>query len=137
MNFSLDPQLDQDCHVLGKLELCQVLLMDNAALPWFILVPETTLIELCDLPQSEQHQLLSEANRVAEFIRNEFSVDKLNLGAIGNVVSQMHVHVIGRRYTDYCWPNPVWGTPAPETYTAGDVTRVRQLAISILNLVEV
>jgi len=105
MNVTLDPRLQKDCFVLGKLELCQLLLMNNAAFPWFVLVPETTQIEVCDLTGSEQTLLWEEVNSIAEFVRANFQIDKLNIGAIGNVVSQLHVHVVGRREDDYCWSN--------------------------------
>lgn len=117
MKFELDERLQRDCHVLGSLNLCRVLLMNNAAVPWFILVPETAEVELMDLPANEQPQLWSEVKALSHFVRQEFSIDKLNVAAIGNVVSQLHVHVVGRSRNDYCWPDVVWGKPAPAQYS--------------------
>jgi diadenosine tetraphosphate (Ap4A) HIT family hydrolase len=128
MAFVLDSRLQEDCFVLGRLEFCQLLLMNNAALPWFILVPTTSVTEVCDLTNSEQTLLWEEVNRVAEFVRTNFQIDKLNIGAIGNVVSQLHVHVVGRREDDYCWPGVVWGSAAEELYTDEEVAAVVSVA---------
>jgi diadenosine tetraphosphate (Ap4A) HIT family hydrolase len=124
MAFELDSKLQEDCFVLGRLEFCQLLLMNNAALPWFILVPTTSVTEVCDLTNSEQTLLWEEVNSVAEFVRANFQIDKLNIGAIGNVVSQLHVHVVGRREDDYCWPGVVWGSTAEKLYTDEEVAAV-------------
>lgn len=130
--FQLDPRLRQDCFVLGRLPLCQLLLMNNAALPWFILVPETTAIEICDLPAGDQAELLVEINGVSNLVRHFDGVEKLNIGAIGNIVPQLHVHLVGRHPGDYCWPGVVWGSEAPQRYRAEDVERIRSLAGSVL-----
>jgi diadenosine tetraphosphate (Ap4A) HIT family hydrolase len=134
MAFELDSRLQNDCIVLGKLGFCQLLLMNNAALPWFILVPETPYTEFVDLPTDEQQMLWAEAGRVADFVRKNYSVDKLNLGAIGNVVSQLHVHVVGRRQDDYCWPGVVWGQPAPAEYSPGALVDIVSLVTAGLSL---
>jgi diadenosine tetraphosphate (Ap4A) HIT family hydrolase len=124
--FRLDERLQNDCHVLGQLNFCQLLLMDNAAVPWFILVPATGETEICDLSAAEQALLWNEVNTVADFIRSNFSIDKLNIGAIGNVVKQLHVHVIGRRKDDYCWPDVVWGRNNESAYTDAEVAVVKR-----------
>jgi len=123
--FELDARLRQDCFVVGRLEFCHLLLLDNAAVPWFILVPETTCTEVCDLGMSQQHALLEEINSVASFLRTGFAIDKLNIAAIGNIVRQLHVHVVGRHAGDYCWPGVVWGTAPPERYTEQRVAQIR------------
>lgn len=133
MTFVLDERLQQDCFVLGNFELCQVLLMNNAAVPWFILVPQTNVSEICDLPVAEQAELWSEVRDIAEFVRNTYELDKLNVAAIGNVVSQLHIHVVGRRKDDYCWPDVVWGRPAPE---AIDENRAAEVAQDLGNYIE-
>jgi diadenosine tetraphosphate (Ap4A) HIT family hydrolase len=133
MAFVLDERLQQDCFVLGNFELCQVLLMNNAAVPWFILVPQTDAKEICDLPVAEQAELWSEVRDIAEFVRNTYELDKLNVAAIGNVVSQLHIHVVGRRKDDYCWPDVVWGRPAPETI---DENRAAEVAQELGNYIE-
>lgn len=123
--FELDARLQQDCFRLGRLEYCHVLLLDNAAVPWFVLVPETEVVEICDLPVAQQHQLLQETTAVASFVREAFGIDKLNVAAIGNIVRQLHVHVVGRRAGDYCWPGVVWGTVPPERYTDEQLAQIR------------
>ncbi|MCP4002272.1 MAG: HIT domain-containing protein [Gammaproteobacteria bacterium] len=124
MAFTLDSRLQADCFVLGRLEFCQLLLMNNAALPWFVLVPVTSVTEVCDLTSSEQALLWEEVNSVAKFVRSNFQIDKLNIGAIGNVVSQLHVHIVGRREDDYCWPGVVWGSATEKQYTEKEVAAV-------------
>ena len=116
-NFTLDDRLANDCIVLGKLDISLLLLMNNSLVPWFILVPETTETEIIDLPHPDQAKLLKEINLISTFIRENFICEKLNIGAIGNIVSQLHVHVIGRDSSDFCWPNVVWGTKEKEAYT--------------------
>jgi diadenosine tetraphosphate (Ap4A) HIT family hydrolase len=125
MPFDLDERLSRDCYELGKLGFCRVLLMNNAAVPWFILVPETDMTEVCELAPDEQTLLWSEVNAVAGFVRNHHAIDKLNIAAIGNIVRQLHVHVVGRRLDDYCWPGVVWGEPAQQTYSEDEVVVIR------------
>ena len=124
MKFTLDEQLQRDCFVLGRMEFCQLLLMNNASVPWFVLVPETAETEIFDLASSDRAMLWDEVDRVAEFVRTEFSADKLNVAAIGNVVSQLHVHIVGRRKDDYCWPDVVWGRSSEEQYTDDAVAQI-------------
>ena len=123
--FSIHPQLVTDCHALGRLGLSHVLLHRNGALPWFILVPETGVTELCDLPSRERSQLMSEADAIARFTRQYFGTSKLNVAAIGNLVPQLHVHVVGRHSDDPCWPQPVWGNlPAGPAWPADRLSRI-------------
>ena len=116
-NFQLDPQLQKDCIVLGELERSLLLLMNNALLPWFILVPKTDKTELYELAEDVQAGVWTEVNAVSKFVKDEFCIDKLNVAAIGNVVQQLHIHVIGRQHEDYCWPGVVWGRPEKTPYT--------------------
>ena len=124
--FSLDPQLAKDCIVLAESDTSLLLLMNNSLVPWFILVPRTGETELHALDVATQGTLLKEINLLAEQVKTVFAVDKLNIAAIGNVVQQLHIHVIGRRRTDYCWPNVVWGRPEREPYTPAAITEVIQ-----------
>ena len=107
--FEIHPRLRADCHVLGRYPVCQLLLNRNATLPWFILVPETDLPDLLDLPAAERSTALDECAAVARFVKDRLGWPMVNFGAIGNLVPQMHLHVIGRRPGDACWPAPVWG----------------------------
>lgn len=107
----IHPRLLEDCHVLGQLELCSVLLHRNSSVPWFILVPDVAaeLIELHQLDPEARRRLDAELDLVAKFTTARFDVAKLNVAAIGNIVPQLHVHIIGRRPDDPCWPGVVWG----------------------------
>lgn len=109
--FVVHPRLLADCHLLGRLALCRLLLNRNATLPWFILVPEVEpeIIELHELDEPRRRTLATELDLVATFTRARFDVAKLNIAAIGNIVQQLHVHVVGRRPDDPCWPGVVWG----------------------------
>ena len=115
-SFQLDSQLQKDCIVLGDLEHSLLLLMNNSLVPWFILVPKTDKTELYELASDVQAEVLEEINTISRFVKDEFCIDKLNVAAIGNVVKQLHIHVIGRRDDDYCWPGVVWGRPEKTPY---------------------
>jgi diadenosine tetraphosphate (Ap4A) HIT family hydrolase len=125
--FKLDARLRSDCEFVANLGLCTLLLMNNASVPWFILVPNVVgATELTSLPVLQQQQVLNEINQVADMVTSLYIPHKLNIGALGNVVSQLHIHVIGRFTHDVAWPNPVWGQLAPNLY--GDAELLSQLA---------
>ncbi len=105
----LHPQLKGECHIMGCYEQCILLINKNATLPWFILVPDTDLIDFLDMPPAAMHAAVLESQSVAGFVKNVLGYPRINFGAIGNLVPQMHLHVIGRSNTDACWPAPVWG----------------------------
>ncbi len=109
MSFEIHSQLASDTHHMIKLRYSHVLLHKNALLPWFILVPKTKETDLLDLPDSERISILKECSEVSTFIKREWDLEKINFGAIGNVVPQMHLHIVGRSPNDPCWPAPVWG----------------------------
>ena len=125
--FELAEPLRADCHVLGRLPLCQVLLMNKAEVPWFILVPETSHIELCDLSTAEQTRLGGEITLLSRFVRAQFAVTKLNVAAIGNIVAQLHVHLIGRHSGDAWWPGVAWGQVSAQGYEAAQVAKIAAL----------
>ncbi len=126
-NFQLDKRLAKDCLVLGELDISLVLLMNNALLPWFILVPRVTMPDICDLDKDTQLVLYSEINEISNFVKAELDVEKLNVAAIGNIVKQLHVHIVGRKQSDYCWPNVVWGTNQKVCYSDEDVRKLVEL----------
>ncbi len=132
-DFELDSRLAGDCIVLGKLDLSQLLLMNNSLVPWFILVPETSVTEIVDLPAEDQARLMLEINILSRFIRNNFIIEKLNTAAIGNVVSQLHVHVIGRHQGDFCWPDTVWGRPEKKAYSEQEIAGIRAAIKELLS----
>jgi diadenosine tetraphosphate (Ap4A) HIT family hydrolase len=112
--WSLHPQLERDTAPVGDLPLSRVLLMNDSNYPWLILVPRRpALVELTDLEENEQVQLMAEIARGIGAFKSAAACDKLNVAALGNVVAQLHVHIIARRKTDAAWPKPVWGV-APQ-----------------------
>ena len=118
--FALDGRLAADTRHVASLPLCDVLLMKDARFPWLILVPRRPgLVEIADLPEPDQASLWREVNRAAAALRANAPCDKLNLGALGNVVRQLHVHVVARREGDAAWPGPVWGSGLALPYAAG------------------
>lgn len=124
--FVLDSRLQQDCLLIGDFPLCRLLLMNDAHYPWFILVPRRDQVsELFQLDSSDQGQLWKEATLLAETLKDIFSADKMNVATLGNVVSQLHVHVIARHRDDATWPAPVWGRHAPAPYTDEQVQQIR------------
>lgn len=126
--FEIHPQLLADCHRLGYLQLCQILLHKNALVPWFILVPETAVTDLLDSPRELRAGALAEAASIAQFIKNILGWPKVNFAAIGNLVPQLHLHVVGRRPGDACWPAPVWGNlTGSREYSATDLARMMAL----------
>jgi len=115
-NFKLNEQLSKDCILIGEINSNLLLLMNNSLVPWFILVPKTSEIEIIDLTQIQQNVLQESINLLAKFVKKYFNVSKLNIATIGNIVNQLHIHVIGRDPGDYCWPNVVWGSTERKEY---------------------
>lgn len=109
-DFALDPRLDADTLLVLDLPLSSLLMMKDGNHPWLILVPRRAgAVEILDLDPADRARLWAEIERVAAALRAETGADKLNVAALGNVVSQLHVHVIARFRTDPAWPAPVWG----------------------------
>jgi diadenosine tetraphosphate (Ap4A) HIT family hydrolase len=119
--FRLDSRLAADTLPIGDLPLCSALLLDDARFPWFVLVPRRAgVTEVTDLSDEDAMTLMGEI-RVATRVMLELAKpDKVNVAALGNVVAQLHVHVVGRFRSDPAWPGPVWGhgTRAPYPHHA-------------------
>lgn len=121
----IHPQLLLDAHFLGALPRSRVLLHRNAAVPWFILVPDTEIGELLDLPADLLAGVMDEAALIAAFVKESFGSARINFASIGNVVPQLHLHVIGRAPGDCCWPAPVWGNLGEaQEYSAAALGRI-------------
>lgn len=104
--FALDSRLQQDCLLVGDFPLCRLLLMNDSNYPWFILVPRREEVsELFQLDADDQRQLWQETTLLAEILKDTFAADKMNVATLGNVVSQLHVHVIVRRRDDVVGPH--------------------------------
>ena len=115
--YELHPQLAADTHPLAAFGLCELRLMDDANYPWLILVPRVAdARELIDLDAAQRRLLTDEIDLAAHLLRDAFRPYKLNIAALGNLVSQLHVHVIAREQTDPAWPAPVWGRVAARPY---------------------
>lgn len=118
--FSLDSRLAVDSLAVADLPLSSLRLMRDSRFPWLLLVPRRPdLVEIVDLAEAEQAILMREIALASEALKAETECDKLNIGALGNIVSQLHVHVIARREGDAAWPGPVWGSGAALPYAAG------------------
>jgi diadenosine tetraphosphate (Ap4A) HIT family hydrolase len=117
MSFALDERLAKDPLVIGDMRLSRVLLMNDARWPWLILVPRREgAVELTDLDADDRALLIEEAASAARFLKAHTSALKINLGALGNVVRQLHLHVVARNVGDPAWPGPVWGHGAATPY---------------------
>jgi diadenosine tetraphosphate (Ap4A) HIT family hydrolase len=120
-DFELDPRLDDDSLFLTDWPLCRVLRMNDRAYPWLILVPRRTAKrELIDLSTADQALLLGEIGQACRAIQKALKPEKLNVAALGNVVPQLHVHVIGRFTDDPVWPRPIWGVQPPQPFDSDD-----------------
>jgi diadenosine tetraphosphate (Ap4A) HIT family hydrolase len=120
--WSLHPQLKQDTIDIGDLPLSKVLVIKDANYPWLMLVPRRPeKVEIIDLDEVEQAQLMAEVSRAARALKEITKCDKLNIAALGNMVPQLHVHVIARRTGDAAWPRPVWGAVPPLAHDAAEV----------------
>jgi diadenosine tetraphosphate (Ap4A) HIT family hydrolase len=117
--FDLHPQLVKDCAIVGELSISKLLLMNDANYPWFVLVPmRPDKREWYELSDIDQQQLLREVNALAAFLQAETGALKINIGALGNMVPQLHVHVVARFQEDRAWPAPVWGKVPAVAYDA-------------------
>ena len=131
--FQLHPQLAKDCHAMGRLGLCSLLLMDDSRYPWFILVPERhDISELYQLEEPDRRLLWEESAQLSRALVQGFAPDKLNIAALGNQVPQLHVHHVVRYRHDAAWPAPVWGKSPPTPYYGAEVEKLRQLMRNLL-----
>jgi len=124
-DWQLHPTLARDALILGDLPLSRVLLSRDANYPWLVLVPRRPgATEIIDLAEAEQTQLTREIAQVSRALMTAVPCDKLNVAAIGNMVPQLHVHVVARRRDDAAWPKPVWGAVPARVYDAGEMERL-------------
>src|SRR5690242_3182747 len=135
VTWTLDPRLTQESVALGDLPLSRVLLVDDANYPWLILVPRRPkLVELIDLDDSGQATLMIEIARASRALKDVTACDKLNVAALGNMVRQLHVHVIARRKDDVAGAQPVWGAVPARPYPAGERERLADALRTALGL---
>ncbi len=123
--FKLDPQLKQDTFFIKDLKLCQVLLMNNSLYPWVILVPKkANLVEIIDLSKEEQIVLIEEIALVSKALKKHLAPKKLNVANLGNMVCQLHIHIIARFENDPSFPKPVWGHLEAKPYKGEELKKV-------------
>ena len=122
MSFVLDPRLKADTAPVCDLALCRVLLMNDSRYPWLILVPQRdSIAEIHELAPGEATLLMREIMQATRAMRRFAGVEKVNVGALGNIVRQLHIHIVGRRAGDFAWPGPVWGAGAPSAYDPAEL----------------
>lgn len=125
--FQLHPRLADDTQVVGELPLCRLLLMNDRRFPWCVLVPrQASLRELYDLSADDLTRLMTEVVTVSRALETHCRAFKINVGALGNLVPQLHVHVVGRREGDDAWPGPVWGHGQALPYEEAEAARLRK-----------
>jgi len=112
-NFKLDSQLQNDSIFLKENSLFQWRLLKNSSNPWILIIPKIEGVkEISDLDDETLQKLSLEIKSASRVLEKDFSPDKINIGALGNIVSQLHIHVIARYKIDHAWPGPIWGTEA-------------------------
>lgn len=133
MTFKLDGRLADDTIYLTELSLCRVLLMNDRRYPWLILVPRYNgLKEIHDLSKEDQGNLILEITTTTQIIEKLFTPDKINVGALGNSVSQLHIHIIARFKEDDAWPGPVWGKGSSQSYSDDEEKGLADLLVNSL-----
>lgn len=131
--FELHERLAADSFSLGRSRLCEVRLINDSTWPWVLLVPAVADIrEIYELTPAQQQRLMEESSALGRGMMEVFAGDKLNIGALGNMVPQLHLHHIVRFQGDPAWPGPVWGCQAPVAYSADQLEQVRQTLAPVL-----
>jgi len=134
--FTLHPQLVNDCFELAELPLCKLLLCNDSAYPWFILVPKVNdITDIYQLDWQQQQQLLNESSLLSELVMQVFVGDKMNVAALGNVVEQLHVHHVVRFKNDVSWPKPIWGQQPLTPYTEMELAALKEKVLPKLAVV--
>lgn len=133
---SIDQRLLDDCHVLGTMPSGTLLLNRNASLHWFILVPDSKLHDVLDLPLDQAQVVFTDSATISAYMKKELSYLKINFAGLGNQVPQMHLHIIGRHVGDVCWPDPVWGNIHHSSiYTWDKIQHLRESLVQRVGLV--
>ena len=129
-SFELNERLRADSQLVTNLGLCQLRLMEDSRWPWFVLIPQRPGIEeVFELTPLDQAMLTFETNLVGQALKKSTNATKINVGALGNIVRQLHVHVIARQENDANWPGPIWGFGARQAY---DDTARQQLITKVM-----
>lgn len=131
-DFSLHPRLKSDCHYVGKMELSHVLLLNNNYFRWFLLVPEVTESQVHKLTMPQRALLHAETHYLSCCVEEAFRPLRINTGAIGNIVPQLHVHVVARSENDPAWPGVVWGCPESRPYDPSEADSIIDMMQAML-----
>lgn len=130
---ALDERLAEDSYPVTELPLCQLRLMNDTRYPWLLLIPRRHGVsEVFDLDEADQQQLWREASRIGQALKEFLGGDKLNVASLGNVVSQLHVHLVIRRQSDEAWPAPVWGQGEPRRYDLDELAAMRDRVLALV-----
>ncbi len=126
MSFALNPRLEKGTHFIGKSGICRILLKNNAAFPWILIVPEVEegIEDLHQLPADKFAEVVFLIRQVSGFMSDYFKPEKLNVACIGNIVRQMHIHLVARSAADPAWPGTVWASDAKAGYEAEKVIEI-------------
>ena len=135
MSVKLDSVLKSDSHLLGYFPNSYILLMKEKIGPWIVLVPrqQENLTEWHELTESQQNSLNKEINCISHCLKNEFPTDKLNISIIGNIVSQLHIHIVSRQKNDYIWPKPIWGNTKNVQFSSSEIMFIKNKIINYLS----
>ncbi|WP_416139260.1 HIT domain-containing protein [Halomonas sp. HK25] len=132
-DVALDERLAEGSYPVTELPLCQLRLMDDTRYPWLMLIPRRRGVsEVFDLDEADQCQLWREASRVGQAFKEFLGGDKLNVASLGNVVAQLHVHLVLRREDDEAWPGPVWGQGEPRRYDLDELAAMRGRVLAMV-----
>ncbi|WP_035572256.1 HIT domain-containing protein [Halomonas halocynthiae] len=135
-SFTPDARLVADSHLVAELPLCQLRMMNDQRYVWLILIPRYADIhEVYELSAADQRQLWQEGTLLGQAIKQHFAGDKLNIATLGNVVSQLHLHVVLRHQRDPAWPGPVWGHSPAEPYTNTRQSEMRRQLLTLINTI--
>lgn len=125
IKFSVDEVIEKNSIFVADLMLSVLFLKNDKENPWFILVPKRAgVVELMDLNHEDQSVLMEEVTIVSEFLKKEFNAEKLNVGSLGNIVKQLHIHVIARYEKDRAWPGPIWGTQTTQEFSNEEIKNI-------------
>jgi len=130
--FTLHPRLEAETCLISDLRLSQLRLQNQKAVPWMILVPRRTETELYQLSKDDRALLMDEIAQVSEILKELYMPHKINVATLGNMVPQMHVHVVGRYKDDPAWPAPVWGRLDPAPYTLGAIKEIKEKWLGLM-----
>lgn len=128
MTFQIDPRLLSSSVFICQWELSNVYLKNESAFPWFVLIPRVKDVrEIYQLSQTQQQALMEEISRMSAVLAEEYNPDKMNVGSLGNIVPQLHIHIVGRYQSDPCWPDSIW-QPAyqPTPYSDSEIESIQR-----------